>query len=366
MLDIRKQEIGEISNSTVIAINGDVTIDGEKFNNILQTLIEVVHKDFEHFTSIAIKNAKEDIANYLKQIFEKLAKENLVYLTEKFQKPAIQIGLHDSIISYISSEDDNVKEYIVDIMIDRLKVESGTTEQSIVNEAIKLIPNLNRTTLSLLALMNMRHQVMLPSMSFMLESSFIELSPIIDQAPQISSIDIDFISQNKCSKVINSLYPIDTLENHFLKQYDLYFRKKGSKIQLDSFAVAHPEIMEKVNDMGSCMFCGVINDKDHWKFCDVNSKVFYDRLRTRNQEYLIPLIEELKTQTPSFNQGQVHDYFCNLNPNWEFAFSLLNSSQLNHTDLSMLGMYIGSKYISRVTKRPSLPISSFANPISLE
>ena len=27
MLHIRKQEIGDISNSTVIAINGDVTID---------------------------------------------------------------------------------------------------------------------------------------------------------------------------------------------------------------------------------------------------------------------------------------------------------------------------------------------------
>lgn len=45
MLDIRKQEIGEIPNSTVIAINGDVTIDGEKFNNTLQNLREVVHKD---------------------------------------------------------------------------------------------------------------------------------------------------------------------------------------------------------------------------------------------------------------------------------------------------------------------------------
>lgn len=366
MLDIRRQEIGNISNSTVIAINGDITIDGEKYNNILQTLIEVVHKDFEHFSSIAIKNAKDDIANYLNQIFEKLSQENLVYLTEKFQKPAIQVGLHDSIISYISSEDDNVKEYIVDLMIDRLKVECGTKEQSIVNEAIKLLPNLNRTTLSLLALMNMRHQVMLPSMSFMLESSFLELSPIIDQTPQISNIDIDFISQNKCSKVINSFYPIDTLENHFLKQYDLFFRKKGSKKQLDSYAAVHPEIMEKVNDLGSCMFCGVINDKEHWIFCDVNSKVFYDRLRTRKQEYLIPLIEELKTQTPSFTQDQVHDYFCNLNSNWDFAFSLLNSSQLTHTDLSMLGMYVGSNYISRVTKKPSLPISSFAKPISLQ
>ena len=68
MLHIRKQEIGDISNSTVIAINGDVTIDGEKYNTLLQTLVEVVRKDFEQFSSIAISNAKEELSNFLKQI----------------------------------------------------------------------------------------------------------------------------------------------------------------------------------------------------------------------------------------------------------------------------------------------------------
>lgn len=365
MLDIRKQDIGDITNSTVIAINGDVTIDGEKYNNILKSLIEVVRKDFESYSYTAIANAKEDIANYLKRIIEKLAKEHLTHLTEKFQKPSIQIGLHDSIISYISSEDENIREYIVELMIDRLKVQSGTTEQSIVNEAIKLIPALNTKTMSLLALMNLRHQVMLPPVSTILDSSFSELSPIVNQAPQISSIDIEFISQNKCTRVITSLYPIDTLENHLLKQYDLYFRQEGDKDELDAFAAIHPEIMYQVNDMGTCMFCCTNKDMERWKFCDVNSKVFYDRLRTRGQEYLIPLVEELKSKFAIFSQNDVREYLSKINPNWMAVFNLLNSPQLNHLDLSVLGMYIGSKYISMVMKSPSLPISSFANPISL-
>lgn len=365
MLHIRKQEIGDISNSTVIAINGDVTIDGEKYNTLLQTLVEVVRKDFEQFSSIAISNAKEELSNFLKQIFKKLARDGQIHLAEKFQKPSCQIGLHDSLISYMSSEDDNVKEYIVDTMIDRLKAESGTTEQAIVSEAIKLIPNLNRTTLSLLALMNLRHQIMLPPVSFILESSFAELSPIVNQAPQISNMDIDFISQNKCTRAITGLYPIDTLENHLLKQYDLYFRREGSKEELDAFAATHPEIMYQVNDMGTCMFCYTHNDLEHWKFSDVNSKVFYDRLRARGQEYLIHLVEELKSKLVSFTQSEVREYLCKINPNWMAVFNLLNSPQLNHTDLSMLGMYIGSKYISKVTKKPSLPILSLANPISL-
>jgi len=365
MLDFRKQEIGDISNSTVIAINGDVTINGEKFNNILQTLIEVVRKDFEYYSYAAIANAKEDIANYLKRIFEKLAKEHLTHLTEIFQKPAIQISLHDSIISYISSEDDNIREYIVELMIDRLKVQSGTTEQAVVNEAITLISTLNAKTLSLLALMALRHQVMLPPISIMLESSFIELSPIVNQASNITNIDVDFISQNKCTRTIIGLYPIDTFENHLLKQYDLFFRHEGSMTELDAYTVIHPEIRSQVNDMGSCMFCGTNQEMDYWKFCDVNSKVFYERLKARGQEFLIPLVEELKSRVPLFTTDEVRSYLCKINPNWMYVFKLLNSPSLNHTDLSTLGMYVGSKYISKMTKKPSLPISVLANPIEL-
>lgn len=366
MLDIRKQAIGDISNSSVIAINGDVTINGEKYNDLLQTLIEIVRKDFESFSSVAIKSAKEEISKYLLRVFENLAKDNLTHLTEKFQKPAIQVILHDSLISYVSAEDNAVKECIVDLMIDRLKTRNGATEQSIVNEAIRLVSNLNINTLCLLALMNLRHQVMLPSISFMLDSAFAELSPIINQAPLISKLDIDFISQNKCTRMMSSLFPIDTLENHFMKQYDLFFRDGGSKAELDAFTAIHPEIMHRVNDMGCCMFCSTNENVDQWKFCDVNSKLFFDRLRARGQDYLIPLVEKLLIQSRPFSQSEIREYFCKLNPNWLAVFNLLNSPQFNHIDLSLLGMYIGNKYIAKVTNKPSLPMSSFANPISLE
>jgi hypothetical protein len=366
MLDIRKQAIGDISNSNVVAINGDVTIDGKEYNDLLQTLIEIVRKDFESFSSVAINSTKEEITKYLKSIFENLVKDNSTQLTKKFQNPATQVILHDSLISYVSTEDETVKECIVDLMIEQLKAQNGTTEQSIINEAIKLIPNLNINTLSLLALMSLRHQMLHPSMSFMLESAFEELSPIINQAPQISNLDIDFILQNKCTRMIAGLYPIDTLENHFIKQYDLFFRDGGNKDDLDAYAALHPEIMQSVDDMGCCMFCFTNERMDYWKFCDINSKLFFERLRARRQQYLIPLVEELLTQTRPFTQNEVRKYFCKLNPNWLAVFNLLDSKQLICIGLSMLGMYIGSKYIAKVTKKPSLPISSFVNPIILE
>lgn len=51
--------------------------------------------------------------------------------------------------------------------------------------------------------------------------------------------------------------------------------------------------MNAVNDMGSCMFC-TSHEEDTLSFTEVNSDLFYKKLKVREQEYLIPLIEEFK------------------------------------------------------------------------
>ena len=365
MINVRKQNIGNINDSKVIIINGDVTIDKLVYKDIKTTFIDILRTDFERYSAIAIEKAKFEVENCIKSILEKLQKEQQVHLTERFQTLSIQSFLHDTLIGYITTEDENFKEFIIDVLIDRLKSQNFSTEKSILNDAIKLIPNLNTSTSALIALMMLRHQMTNVSISFLLENHFKQLSPIIDIASSISNIDVEYIIQNGCTKTISGIYPIDTFENHLLKQYDLFFRKKGDKSVLDLFKAAHPEIMYEVNDMGTCMFCINRDEENYWYFGDVNSKLFYDRLRSRGQKFLIPLIEELKEKTPPFTATEVRDYFCNLNNNWEQVFNLLNSSTLIKLDLSIVGMYLGSKIISKYTKCSSLSISNLNNIISL-
>ena len=153
---------------------------------------------------------------------------------------------------------------------------------------------------------------------------------------------------------ISGFYPIDTFENHLLKQYDLFFRQKIDRRFLENFKSIHPEIMNAVNDMGSCMFC-TSHEEDTLSFTEVNSDLFYKKLKVREQEYLIPLIEEFKKEMPPFTATEVRNYFCNLNKNWEQVFNLLNSSTLTRLSLSILGLYIGTKIIGKLTH--SSPLS---------
>lgn len=365
MKKIRKQIIGDINNTNAIIINGDVSIDQQIFDNIQNLLIEILRKDFERFSADAINIAKGELNKLITSIFERLVKDQQEKLIEKFNNPSIQVFLHDTLIGYISNEDEIMKEFIIDILIDRLKIDNNSTEKAILSEAIKLIPNLNMSTSSLIALMNLRHYVVSTNHSFMLESFFRQLSPIIDISCNINKIDIEYIIENKCTKTISGIFPIDTYENHLLKQYDLYFRQIGTREELEKFSEIHPEIMHRVNNDGTSMFYYIDSEMNYWKFSDANCKLFYKRLRDRQQEYLIPLVEELKKTKPLFTEKQVREYLCNINQNWECACKLLNCLELKTLDLSILGSYIGSKIINKFTNTPSLSISSLSNPIAL-
>lgn len=365
MIDIRNQKIGDIINSNVILVNGDLNIDGVIYSDIKTTFFEILRNDFDKFSAVAIKNAENEVEKCIRKILEKMEKEQCTHLTEKFQTLSIQTFLHDTLIGYTSAEDENIKESIIDILIDRLKFQDFSTEKSIISDAIKIIPHLNTTTSALIALMMLRNQIVNVPISLMLEDYFKQLSPIVDSFSNIKNIDIEYIIQNGCTKTIPGLLSIDTFENHLLKHYDLFFRNRVDKGVVDLFTSVHPEIMNQVNDIGTCMFCSDYMEVNYWYFSDINSKLFYDRLKSRGQCNLIPLIEELKEKMPPLTPTEVREYFNNLNTNWNHVFNILNSTALNRLSLSIVGQYLGTKFLGKYTASSSLSISDFNNPIYL-
>ena len=191
MLDNNKiQYIGKIENSNnVVIINGNLTIDGQISKDLQTSCLEILRTDFDKYTTTAIEQAKQEIEECIKSILEKLAKEQQKHLTERFQSLSMQAFLHDTLIEYISTE------FIIDVLIDRLNFQNISTEKAILNEAIKLIPNLNASTSALITFMMLRQQMVNPSISFMLELFFKQLSPIVDIAYNIKTIDIEYIIQ---------------------------------------------------------------------------------------------------------------------------------------------------------------------------
>lgn len=365
MSEIHKLQIGDITDSNLFIINGNVAIDGKVYGEIKNIFLEILRNDFEKFSMQAAEQTKTELENFLETLFEKLAKEKLTSIVENFKLPSVQVSLHDTLMGYIVTEDIHIKYFIVDVLIDRLKMQDNTIEKSVINDAIKIIPKLTLSTACLIALMALRHQVAVMPFSFMLESYFNQLSPIIDNLKDVTKLDVEYLKQNNCTAPITGIFPIDSFENHLLRQYDLFFRQKGSYKKFNEFAEIHPEVRSCVNDAGTCMISMSGENTEYWQFCDANSTFFYKRLKERQQEYLVPLVEELKKDMPIFSEREVREYLLSINYNWSFAFDLLNSEALRKLELSIIGKYIGSKLINKHTHSNAPSISNFSNPIAL-
>lgn len=129
MSGIHKLQISDITDSNSIIINGDIIIDGKVYGEVKNFFLEILRNDFEKFSMQATEQAKTELENFLKTLFEKLAKEQLVSIVENFKFPAVQISLHDTLIGYTVTENVDIKGFIVDVLIDRLKMQYNTTEK---------------------------------------------------------------------------------------------------------------------------------------------------------------------------------------------------------------------------------------------
>lgn len=358
-LNKRIQNIGNINNSdNILIINGDVIIDSVEYSRLEKSLFEILRSDFEKYSSAAVELAKLEVNNFIKDILEKLYLSHKLNLLEQFQKLSLQPSLRETLRGYVFSEDSSTKLALVISLITRIEINNTSIEASIIDDAIAIIPNLNPTTFSLLAIMALRHFIVYPEFSMMFEMYFASLSPVVDNFSNVTDLCMEYLIAKGCVKEIHNFQRVETLENIFLHNYDLFFRSKGCYRELQDFSILHPEIMYKVNDKGTSMFLTDVKNNE-WSFIDVSSIVMYERLHLRHQDYLIPLIEELKRKTPLYNVSELQQYFRKINKNWDIVFSIMSSEKMIQTVLNPVGLFIGTQYLTMYTGGNPLPISSY-------
>lgn len=359
----RLQKIGNVSNSNVIAINGDVIIDGTVFNDIQNYLLETIKQDIMYYSQTAIEATKEEIKAFCTSIITEICRTHTKeYLVSKFASISLQAVIHDATLGYITNEDIEVKYLIIDVFIERLRLDNNDSEALTLNKVISILPKLNQIGLNLIALMTLRHLII--PLHPMLDDYWRRLSPIIDILPNVREIDIDYLRKTGSTEDVTGLYPIDSFENHLLKQYDLYFRKRIPYDEWEAYCSRNPIIRSVTNDWGTCMFCAIDSSISEIRFIDSNSELFYQRLKKRNQTELIPLIEELKREYPLYSPQEVRTHMCSFNKNWDIAFELLNTS-LVRIGVNTCGLYIGSRLINRLEGGKECSLEDMYNKISL-
>lgn len=130
-----KQKVEHIENSPVNQAGRDQYIlnNGVSFNEVNTLLAnmkgiikDVVRSELQNHDQVAQQTIRARVVEYDEAVTEILGTPENIPLLEKFERPDVQRVLRTSLIQYICKGDQETKESMVDMMIDRLNTDGKT------------------------------------------------------------------------------------------------------------------------------------------------------------------------------------------------------------------------------------------------
>ncbi|PAW27939.1 hypothetical protein BKC07_16225 [Peribacillus simplex] len=150
-----KQEQHGGDHSTNVQAGNDVNLHqnnyGLSYNEVKEVALDVFELNFSKLSLAAQEVAKEraeEITNaFLNQLQEK-APEAL----DTMKEPDMQYALLMAQKEYVRSGDKNLSEVLVDILVERSKIQERSLLQVVLNESLEVVPKLTNGQLNILSL----------------------------------------------------------------------------------------------------------------------------------------------------------------------------------------------------------------------
>lgn len=275
----------------------------------------------------------------------------------RFAEPAMQFAAREATVGYLKSGDPTEGEALIDLLIERVKVKERTSKQSLIDEAIRILPKLSRENIAVLTLITYAKLFVTGNIQA-LENWIKCLDPILDIFPQINRLDIEYLVQADC--VSSSVFGQNEnwIEQN-RKNYPLAF---VSPIDVS----ISKEFMEKYcinRDGGTVTFSPPFNTIN---YCITLTQIFdfnkdgtisplllkqdnyADILQKAGLDSMQPDVEKLLSHLETMSNEKISSYYEKFHPNWPFAIKLLNERPINSFSLKPVGAYIGSRQLTKL------------------
>lgn len=354
----RVQNIGSIIGNNNLIINGDVAVDSGLLSAVAEILLR---RDLELLSQDALAEMRGYIDECIHKLLEQIAERKIEDKLAEFARPQTQFAFYSVLMGYAKSETQEQRDMLVDSMIEVLQESWDSTEKIIIDSAIEILPRLTPATLSTLGILQLRHQMTLAPVGFMTDLFFSSLTPLAEQMSSINTLEIEYLIQEKLIQPLLGLQMTASLEQVFLHNYDLFFRKPLATGVFAAYCREHPKAAEVVTDapMKECIMWTDGTKGNTTAFCFPNSEKLKNTLINRHQDYIIPHVDTLMSMMSPFTEAEVRDYFIHFTPSWEKVFKLFSSGVFIHYVLSITGKYLGGKVMSKACHRPPMPLSNF-------
>lgn len=348
------QKIESVNQSTIVQAKGDINFNGITAETAIEICKYVVKGELAVYTQDARVEAEKRLSDISEKTIDRITslKEDLLH---RFEEPAIQMALNETFKNYIASGNEELGENLIDLLIERLRVQDRTTEQSIIDEARNIIPKLSSNTVSLLAIM-VFSKLIFPYNKEQYDDLLLKLAPLTEKFKNINSLDIAHLKQVGCGYGISAFHVAESLEKDLLSIYDLFFRYN---ISLDELNDLFRKYSQQTTNSDLLYILGLFSTEGQYVSFNVGStKTVTEAFNQANKDKLIPLFEDLKNKAIPFTEDEVRDYHIQKDARWQFAFEVFKNNQMTTFQLNPVGVYIGIRQLTKICETP-IPMSLF-------
>lgn len=354
----KKQETSNIISSNINQAGGDIVnnYNGLQAKDIVPILKELVSFQISQYADEAKITAQKRSDEFGQKLTEEVTKKVLDKIY-RFNEPSIQFIMREAVLGYVKSGNNKQGEDLIDLLIERIKVEEHTTMQNIIDEAIKILPTLSTNALALLILLAYRN-LNFNGYRQLLINWFKCVSPLLKVTPSIQPLDISYLEQCGCASGMPGISQHNKFEIKLLKENNLFF--------------THPVKGEKFDEFLNILGLNVdLNDGIQWSNSpqtltalltifsfDIKRKIVNVNvtskatLNTALQSPVFPIykdkVEEAIKLFIPFSETEVRQKLIELDPNWEAVIILFNREDIRSLMPSVVGNYIACRQLTKL------------------
>ncbi len=344
MLEKNKQEASNVSNSIIQQANGDINNFGVSYNDVKEICRDVIRQEFQIVTNEAVDKLNRLIEEFQNRLIEKIMGLKDQKVIGRFKEPRYQFVLHDAIKEYAQTDNEDTKEDLVEVLIDRLQVEENSTERFVVEDAIKIIPKLSFALTRFLGSILLR-RMEFRNLPFIFRSNLKELAKIYEHLNEISNLDIAYLFQLNCCEQMHGLRHMVTIEEEMKRRYDLFFRQPTTIEEYNKYVASHPKLAPGIN--GSSFVCVDGVNTDECRMAYLSTVHLKDNLQKAGRMDLWPELETYINTLRPYNDEEIKNMLVKIDPNWGKIIELFHQENIKNIQLTPVGMYIANRIIRK-------------------
>lgn len=366
-----KQEASHLENSEVNQAGRDLTIyQGLQASDVIAIVKSVVSTEIAIYAQNAEIKAEGRLKEFSDNLVEKLA-ETVSDRLDRFNEPSVQFAVREAALGYVKSGSETDENNLIDLMIERVKVEEHTTKQKLIDQAIQIVPTLSAASLALLSLLAFRQLTFRGNKQDYLKW-ISSIDSVVNEVSRVGALDIEYLVQAGCATGMSGLRAYKPWEEDALITADLFFRHPAPQDAVNVF-LANIGVQpiegnkgfttvssgqEAQNLIMLLVNCFIELPSMNVGFNVVNSGTVNEVIQKQGLDSVLPHFQKFKDAALPFTNAEVKSFYEGLNSNWGKVIDLLNGERLLSFQLTPVGVYIGSRQLAHLSGR-EIPLDIF-------